>query len=549
MFPGSANIPDLLTAMCMTPLKMKNTYFGSDRFTHQVCHDTEHVNINIPCGHCPECIAAKQTSWVQRMTEEAKYNHFFFVTLTYDDKHLPKLLIKRSNIENDLLSEPVSEPLLDLTDLYDEDCHLVEGAGEALESIGFIKRRDPSFNDLTNFNIKRPYESPETSTLDPTGPEVITIKYADIHHLQLMFKRMRDNNTMGRDFRYISVSERGSKGARPHFHIIFLVPKQPGDSYPQIQELESRLKDMLLQYWSTNIGTRKCPVYERNFTYRQRWIAGKLYRNFDCHYVQPNLTTNGVANVAYYVTKYIFKESPREEQLRKLLFANLVQTDDDGNRDLTQYKLIWDIVKSRMVCSKGLGIDGAFVSVESARDRELSIPEYAEALCQRDAALYLSQDLPADDYELAPVPCFKVVYKKKRILVPNFDLIQYLKDNALLEKERGVAIYVAHNGEHLLLSQYYKKRVLSLYDLTDLYYSWDQNKYPDTHDRRLSQEEYDKKYARLERSRKLNSQFGDADGHLEEVATLGQDIDPYSEYRSTHKLVLNNSPRIALGQK
>lgn len=554
--------------MCLSPLKKKNTYYGSTNFAHQLRHDTEHLNLNLPCGHCAECIAVKQSSWIQRVTEEEKYNHIFFATLTYDNKHLPALTIEKSVVDGQMIDQPSQELQIDTSDLFDEDLRPREGALEILRTLGHIRQdSDPDVSDLAapierpapgtiingpghapKFEKTNPFAS-QISTYDqaPTSDKTkIVIRYADIHHLQLMFKRMRDNNTLGRPFRYIAVSERGKQGARPHFHILFLVPRRPGDDSCTTQNLNAALKDMLLEFWSTNVGTRKHPKYERNFTYRSRWIGRRLYRNFDCHYVQPNLTKDGVANVAYYVTKYIFKESPREEELRKLLFANLVHEDDEGNRDCTEFKLIWDIVKSRLMCSKGLGLDAECYTVEHDELQPLSFSEYSEAYRTRDMSLCLSEDLPGEDYELTAVPRFRVVTKKRRILVPNFDLIQHLKDNALLEKARGVAIYVKYNGEHVTLSQYYSKRILDEKQLTDLYYSWDPSRYPDKHEKRVSEEEYDRKCRRLAKSRALMDRHGDIDGHLEEVAELGQDIDPYSSYRSVAKLVTPTSQRIML---
>lgn len=559
--------------MCLNPLHKRNNYFGAQAIEHKIMHDTEHMYLNLPCGHCADCIAVKQSSWIQRMTEEAKYNHVFFATLTYDNKHLPCLTIEKSLADSrtKAAEAPQAPEMVDMSDLFDEEGKLVPGAYDTLTTLGLVHRGEPDVTDFMSddlgvapslraatdekgvirlertFDIEDPLKTQYTSFEDaPKGKHLINIRYADIHHLQLMFKRMRDNNQLGRNFRYIAVSERGKKGARPHFHILFLVPRRPGDDSCDIANLEAALKDMLLQFWSTNVGTRKHPVYERNFTYRQRWIGRKLYRNFDCHYVQPNLTTDGVANVAYYVTKYIFKESPREEELRKLLFANLVHTDSTGVRDLTDFRLIWDIVKSRMVCSKGLGIDGIMETVETVKYEPLSVPEYAEQYAARDRAVCLSSDLPGDDYELTAVPRFRILTQKRRIVVPNFDLIQHLKDNALREKEKGICIYVKYNGEHVTLARYYQDRILSEFDRLDLYYSWDQQKYPDKHDRVASDEERHRKESRLARSRAQAESHGDMDGNMEEVETLGQNIDPYSNYRSVIKLHTLTSKRIML---
>ena len=58
----------------------------------------------VPCGRCPNCRTNKRQSWIYRLECEAKqYPLSLFVTLTYDDEHLP---IER--IGSDLFVEEVS---------------------------------------------------------------------------------------------------------------------------------------------------------------------------------------------------------------------------------------------------------------------------------------------------------------------------------------------------------------------------------------------------------------------------------------------------------
>ena len=54
------------------------------------------LGVYVPCGRCPECLAAKQRQWFVRFTLEEKYwrkqgdFRTLFVTLTYNNKNLPK---------------------------------------------------------------------------------------------------------------------------------------------------------------------------------------------------------------------------------------------------------------------------------------------------------------------------------------------------------------------------------------------------------------------------------------------------------------------------
>ena len=49
------------------------------------------ANLAIPCGQCLGCKAARATQWAQRCEHEStSWEHNTFLTLTYDDHHLPE---------------------------------------------------------------------------------------------------------------------------------------------------------------------------------------------------------------------------------------------------------------------------------------------------------------------------------------------------------------------------------------------------------------------------------------------------------------------------
>jgi len=46
----------------------------------------------LPCGHCLFCLGEKRDSWTTRVSlEYQKCFSCYFITLTYDDKHLPRI--------------------------------------------------------------------------------------------------------------------------------------------------------------------------------------------------------------------------------------------------------------------------------------------------------------------------------------------------------------------------------------------------------------------------------------------------------------------------
>lgn len=71
--------------------------------------------LELPCGQCIECRLAKSREWANRCMLEAKeHKHNYFITLTYDNEHLP--LGKAINIET---GETYDVPTLRPKDLQD----------------------------------------------------------------------------------------------------------------------------------------------------------------------------------------------------------------------------------------------------------------------------------------------------------------------------------------------------------------------------------------------------------------------------------------------
>lgn len=77
--------------MCLSPIQIPNPNYGRRDKMSRFC-DVKSQYINVPCGHCTECVYMRQTSIVQRCIAEELDNHLFFCTLTYNDDSLPKLV-------------------------------------------------------------------------------------------------------------------------------------------------------------------------------------------------------------------------------------------------------------------------------------------------------------------------------------------------------------------------------------------------------------------------------------------------------------------------
>lgn len=80
-----------LITMCISPIRIRNPNAGMKGLKSTLMKDTESAFINVPCGHCKQCIANRQMDFVQRVLMESLTNHLFYCTLTYNNDSLPYL--------------------------------------------------------------------------------------------------------------------------------------------------------------------------------------------------------------------------------------------------------------------------------------------------------------------------------------------------------------------------------------------------------------------------------------------------------------------------
>ena len=76
-------------------LKNKDYYIPGNQYLKRLMKQENVVSferfIAVPCGHCEDCLTNNARSWSIRILKEAEqYEHNYFITLTYDDEHLPK---------------------------------------------------------------------------------------------------------------------------------------------------------------------------------------------------------------------------------------------------------------------------------------------------------------------------------------------------------------------------------------------------------------------------------------------------------------------------
>lgn len=68
---------------CLYPIKVENKRYGIDPSAYQ-------FNV-VPCGRCEACLRRRQQEWLVRLIKHQEKSWYScFVTLTYDDEHLPE---------------------------------------------------------------------------------------------------------------------------------------------------------------------------------------------------------------------------------------------------------------------------------------------------------------------------------------------------------------------------------------------------------------------------------------------------------------------------
>lgn len=75
--------------------------------------------VRVRCGHCPQCLNARAKKWVNKLSVESQYHRYaFMVNLTYDNYHLPRLVLNEvGNLVLKNRSLPLCIPFQDLVDL------------------------------------------------------------------------------------------------------------------------------------------------------------------------------------------------------------------------------------------------------------------------------------------------------------------------------------------------------------------------------------------------------------------------------------------------
>lgn len=164
--------------------------------------------ITVPCGKCLACLKNKQSSMVVRCRREAEQRgSFAFMTLTYDDDHLPIVETMWKHNLSDGTLEQVSPPEFVSTGFHPEP--------EYLKFFRGVDGTDsPRYKIFIHCRILQ-YEWQHRITPSVCRKDVQQwLKQARIQY-------ERDYGEKLPDFSYVAISEYGSRTCRPHYHLAF----------------------------------------------------------------------------------------------------------------------------------------------------------------------------------------------------------------------------------------------------------------------------------------------------------------------------------------
>lgn len=202
--------------MCVNPIRLPNVT-GKDEAI-------------VPCGKCPECLAAKANDLTVRVVREAEYfTNFWFVTLTYDNEHIPLMT-------SDYIVDEAGEVHIENQKIVDDPDLRKEFFDNATYTIQFNSQGRP---------VKRyePYQyGRDLEDMDNLLHEKYVYYTVDNEDFKKFMKSSRifyerhQGHKLPK-FKYLCVPEYGGCSYRPHYHVLFL-----GLDKDQVSYLVSRWK-------------------------------------------------------------------------------------------------------------------------------------------------------------------------------------------------------------------------------------------------------------------------------------------------------------------
>lgn len=251
--------------MCLHPIQIKNPNQGLKvpAGDPRAFSDLTSAYINVPCGHCPQCIAVKQMYYVQRVQMESFTHHLFFATLTYNEESLPRMSV----------STGYDIPYADVRDVQNMMKRLRASDAFGRPFSYFAVSERGSVYGRPHFHILFGIQKQQDDT------------FLDILNLE---------------------------------HIMFRAV---------LSEWKRNVAPPVLTKKGTYRQNSRSPVYRPLCDFHRKFVRGKLSATYDLHYITPSDFDSGLASVAFYVLKYMLKPSRKETRLQQALHLNLPEDE------------------------------------------------------------------------------------------------------------------------------------------------------------------------------------------------------------------------------
>lgn len=178
-------------------------------FNPLVLRDPRGYPYQVPCGKCIACQNNKRSSLSLKLRlEEYTSKYCYFLTLTYDDEHLPLFSLGRDTCATEFIRVyPYSERLLSDSLISDFCSDFYEFDNEFIDKMDY-------YSDFV-LNYERMYRKHCAY-----GHGLYALLY--YRDIQLFLKRIRKHifKYYGEKIRFYVIGEYGTKSLRPHWHCL-----------------------------------------------------------------------------------------------------------------------------------------------------------------------------------------------------------------------------------------------------------------------------------------------------------------------------------------
>lgn len=314
----------------------------------------------VGCGSCPACQELKRNSLSNRLAlEEHRAKYCSFVTLTYDEVHLPIVDV------SPLFSSSDGE-VVDLLQNHDFNKDF---------STPSVVNTEELRNSVVLYNIHRSFYKANYSVNRNVTYEDNQVAVLVNRHLQLFIKRFRKyvSQNYNEKIRYYAVGEYGVQSLRPHWHILFFYSSS---------QLARDFEDVV------QFGSESRPIQTPVFL-RSLWKFGHI----------DSKQTDGKAY--FYVSSYVNKPADFPYVLtllapQRAFHSNFLGeiSEKEDIKESFQNRDFSDLGKINVISWSG---EQYTYSVRRSLVRRL-LPRYSFSACEDDRIVFRKLTLFADNF-------------------------------------------------------------------------------------------------------------------------------------------------------